>query len=481
MFKLKQLVSFQELISINKTKGVIKMTKRYAIILAAGQGSRMKSKKYKVLHEIAGKAMVEHVVGNVEKLSPEKIVTVVGFGAESVKERLGKRSDYALQSEQLGTGHAVLMTRDLLADKEGTTLVICGDTPLITAETLDALFAAHEKAEAKATILTAHAENPFSYGRIIRNDEGHVERIVEEKDANETEQKVQEINTGTFCFDNKALFAALDQVGNDNAQGEYYLPDVIGILQQQGEIVTAYQMSEFADSIGINDRMALAVATKTMRQRLNHQHMVNGVTFIDPDTTYIDADVVIGNDTVIEAGVHIKGNTVIGSNCFIGANSEIIDSQLGDNIKVTSSHIEGAQVQSGSDIGPFGRLRQGSELAENVHIGNFVEVKKATIAKGTKIGHLTYVGDAEIGENVNIGCGTVFVNYDGKNKHQSIIGDNVFLGCQTSIVSPVTIGDGAFTAAGSTITKDVPANSLAIARAEQANKENYAKKLPYSK
>lgn len=456
------------------------MTKRYAIILAAGQGSRMKSKKYKVLHEIAGQATVEHVVGNVEKLSPEKIVTVVGFGAESVKEKLGERSEYALQSEQLGTGHAVLMTKELLEKAEGTTLVVCGDTPLITAETLDSLFTEHEKSKAKATILTAHAENPFSYGRIIRDENGHVERIVEEKDANEVEREVQEINTGTFCFDNKAMFEALAQVGNNNAQGEYYLPDVIGILQEKGEIVSAYQMKEFKDSIGINDRMALAEATKTMRQRLNRQHMVNGVTFVNPEATYIDATVTIGNDTVIEAGVSLKGNTVIGSGCHIGANSEIIDSVIGDDVKVISSHIEGATVGNGSDVGPFGRLRPNAELAENVHVGNFVEIKNAQIKKDSKVGHLTYVGDAEVGENVNIGCGTVFVNYDGKNKHRSIIGDNVFLGCHTSIVSPVTIGNGAFTAAGSTITKDVPENSLAIARETQVNKEQYAKKLPYS-
>ena len=456
------------------------MKKRYAIILAAGQGSRMKSQKYKVLHEIAGQAMVEHVVGNVEKLSPEKIVTVVGFGAESVKEKLGARSEYALQSEQLGTGHAVLMTKDLLEKAEGTTLVVCGDTPLITSETLDALFTEHEKSKAKATILTAHAENPFSYGRIIRDENGHVERIVEEKDANEVERQVQEINTGTFCFDNQAMFEALAQVGNNNAQGEYYLPDVIGILQEKGEIVSAYQMKEFKDSIGINDRMALAEATKTMRQRLNRQHMVNGVTFVNPEATYIDATVVIGNDTVIEAGVSLKGNTVIGSGCHIGANSEIIDSVIGDDVKVISSHIEGATVGNGSDVGPFGRLRPNAELAENVHVGNFVEIKNAQIKKDSKVGHLTYVGDAEVGENVNIGCGTVFVNYDGKNKHRSIIGDNVFLGCHTSIVSPVTIGNGAFTAAGSTITKDVPENSLAIARETQVNKEQYAKKLPYS-
>lgn len=457
------------------------MKKRYAIILAAGQGSRMKSKQYKVLHEIAGKSMVEHVLGNVDKLAPELVVTVVGFGAEKVKSKLGTRCEYAIQAEQKGTGHAVLMAKESLGDKAGTTLVICGDTPLITAETLADLFKEHEETGAKATILTAHAEEPFAYGRIIRNSTGSVEKIVEEKDASDQERLVQEINTGTFCFDNQALFSALGQVGNDNAQGEYYLPDVISILQKQGETISAYQMPEFSDSIGINDRLALAEATATMRRRINRQHMINGVTLFNPEATYIDADVIIGNDTIIEAGVQLKGQTVIGNGCYIGATSEIIASQIGDNVKITSSHIEKAKVAAGSDVGPFGRLRPGTELAENVHVGNFVEVKNSIVGQGTKIGHLSYIGDGDLGQDINIGCGTVFVNYDGKNKFRSTIGDKAFIGCNTNIISPVVIGEGAFTAAGSTITEDVPADALAIARATQTNKEDYAKKLPHNK
>lgn len=455
--------------------------KRFAVVLAAGQGSRMKSKKYKVLHEIAGKAMVEHVMTNLEELGVEKTVTVVGFGAEAVKSKLGNRCEFAIQQEQKGTGHAVLMAADLLAQEEGTTLVICGDTPLITHETLSSLFAEHEKTGAKATILTAHADNPFSYGRVIRDEAGQVARIVEEKDANEGEREVQEINTGTFCFDNQALFAALKEVGNDNAQGEYYLPDVIGILQKQGEIVSAYQMDKFAESIGINDRVALAEAAATMRKRINTQHLVNGVTLIDPENTYIDADVTIGNDTIIEPGVQLKGKTVIGSECFIGANSEVINSQLGDRIKVISSHIEEAVVGNDSDVGPFGRLRSGAALAEHVHVGNFVEIKNSNIGATTKVGHLTYVGDADFGENINVGAGTVVVNYDGKNKFRTTVGDNAFIGCNTGLVAPLTVGKGGFTAAGSTIINDVPENALAIARARQVTKEEYAKKLPYSK
>lgn len=456
------------------------MGNRYAIILAAGQGSRMKSKKYKVLHELAGKSMVNHVLTQVETLAPTQVVTIVGYGAECVKEALGDRTAYALQAEQLGTGHAVLQADALLADKDGTTLVICGDTPLLQASTLAALFETHESTGAKATVLTAEAPNPFSYGRIIRDGAGNVKKIVEERDATDEERQVTEINTGTFCFDNQALFDTLKKVGNDNDQGEYYLPDVIGLLQQQGEKVAAYQMADFAESIGVNDRVALAKATETMRQRINHQHMVNGVTFVNPAATYIDAEVEIGNDTLIEAGVTLRGRTKIGSNCVIGANSEIVESVIADNVVVTSSMIEHATIAAGVDVGPYAHIRPNSDLKENVHIGNFVEIKNTTIGANTKVGHLTYVGDADLGEHINVGCGTVFVNYDGKNKHRATVGDHVFIGCNANLVAPVTIGDRAFIAAGSTITKDIPNDALGIARSRQENKDGYAKKLPHN-
>ncbi|MGY3748631.1 bifunctional UDP-N-acetylglucosamine diphosphorylase/glucosamine-1-phosphate N-acetyltransferase GlmU [Vagococcus acidifermentans] len=456
------------------------MTNRYAVILAAGQGSRMKSSLYKVLHPVAGKPMVELVMTQVEQLDVEQIVTVVGFGADKVRESLGDRSDYVLQEEQLGTGHAVMQTRELLADKTGTTLVICGDTPLLTAATLEQLFAHHEAAGAKATILSAIAADPSHYGRVVRNADNHVEKIVEHKDANPSELTIKEFNTGTYCFDNAALFSALEKVGNDNAQGEYYLPDVIGILKQAGDIVSAYIMDSEEESMGINDRAALAKANKLMRQRVNHELMQQGVTFIDPDTAYVDVGVTIGQDTVIEPGVSLKGDTTIGSHCVIGAHSEIVDSKIGDGVRVTSSMIEKSAVADGADVGPYAHLRPLSEIGENVHIGNFVEVKKSSIAKNTKVGHLTYVGDATLGENINVGCGTVFVNYDGKNKHHTHVGDNVFIGCNANLVAPVTLGDGSFVAAGSTITEDVPGDALAIARERQTNLKNYAKKLPYN-
>lgn len=455
------------------------MTQRYAVVLAAGQGSRMKSKLYKVLHPIAGKPMVGHVIEQVEAAGTDKVVTIVGFGAEKVRDYLGDRSEYALQEEQLGTGHAVIQAEAHLKGKEGITLVICGDTPLLTAETLTNLFDYHQKQGAKATILTAHAEDPTGYGRVIRNEQGFVEKIVEQKDADAQEKLVQEINTGTYCFDNRLLFEALSLVGNENVQGEYYLPDVIEILKSQNEVVDAYKMVHEAEGMGVNDRIALAEATRLMRTRINQRHMQNGVTLIDPATTYIDSDVTIGADTVVEANVSLKGHTVIGEDCFIGANSEISNSTIGDRVRVTSSNIKDSTMEQDSNIGPNSHLRPHSQVGEAVHIGNFVEVKNAVIGAGTKVGHLTYVGDADLGKNINIGCGTVFVNYDGKNKHRTTVGDNVFIGCNVNLVAPVVVEENVYIAAGSTITKDVPTEALAIARARQENKLDYFNQLPH--
>lgn len=455
------------------------MENKYVIILAAGKGTRMKSKLYKVLHPVAGKPMVEHILDQVEKTEPSEVVTIVGHGAQAIKEHLGSRSQYALQEEQLGTGHAVLQAQDLLGGKTGTTLVITGDTPLLTSETLTNLFDYHQGKNASATILTAHADDPTGYGRIIRDHLGIVDKIVEQKDASEEEARVQEINTGTFCFDNEALFSALQKIDTNNAQGEYYLTDIIEILKKAGATVAAYQMADFDEAMGINDRVALAKANKIMHRRINQQHMMNGVTFVDPETTYINEGVSIGSDTVIEAGVSIKGNTVIGQDCMIGANSEIIDSVLEDHVTIVQSVIEESLIRRHADVGPFAHLRPKAEIGEQVHIGNFVEVKNATIAEQTKVGHLTYVGDADLGKDINVGCGVVFVNYDGKNKHRTTIGDHAFIGSSANLVAPLTIASNAVIAAGSTITEDVSANDLAIARARQVNKEGYGKNLPY--
>lgn len=455
------------------------MNARYAIILAAGKGTRMKSKLYKVLHPVCGKPMVEHIINRVEETNPTEIVTIVGHGADKVQSQLGERSQYALQAEQLGTGHAVMQAAEFLKGKKGTTLVISGDTPLLTSETLDNLFEYHQGKGASATILTAHAENPTGYGRILRDHVGIVDRIVEQKDATPEEAQVKEINTGTYCFDNELLFDALENLNTDNAQGEYYLTDIIEILKADGKNVAAYQTDDFNESLGVNDRVALAEANRLMRERINHQHMLNGVSFIDPAATYIDAGVIIGAETVIEPGVYLKGKTVIGENCVITAQSQIVDSTIEDNVTIKTSVVEESVVRSGADVGPYAHLRPKAEIHENAHVGNFVEVKNAVVGEGTKVGHLSYVGDATLGKDINVGCGVVFVNYDGKKKHRTVVGDHSFIGSSVNIIAPVEIEANSCVAAGSTITDDIPEHALAIARARQVNKEDYAKKIPY--
>lgn len=455
------------------------MKTKNAIILAAGKGTRMKSKLYKVLHQVAGKAMVDHVLTQLEANHMDNIVTVVGFGAENVEQALGERTKYAVQKQQLGTGHAVMQAADLLSDLDGQTLVISGDTPLFKAATLQKLVDYHTAKKASATVLTSIAPDPTGYGRLVRNDIGIVEKVVEQKDATPEEQAIDEINTGVYCFDNKTLFDALKLLSNDNAQGEYYLTDVIGILKKRGDIVAAYRMADFDESMGVNDRIALAKANEIMRNRINTHWMEEGVTLLDPKTTYIDSDVKIGSDTVIEGGVTIKGNTVIGTDCYISAHSDIINSIIHDEVKITSSTLEASEMHTGSDIGPYSHLRPASEIGENVHIGNFVEVKKSFIDKGTKVGHLTYVGDATLGKNINIGCGVVFINYDGTSKHHTNIGDHAFIGSNSNLIAPVNIAEDSFVAAGSTITDDTNKFDMAIARARQTNKPDYAKKLPW--
>jgi bifunctional UDP-N-acetylglucosamine pyrophosphorylase/glucosamine-1-phosphate N-acetyltransferase len=457
------------------------MSNRYAIILAAGQGTRMKSKLYKVLHPVGGKPMVQHVIDQVKSLNIKEIVTIVGHGAEKVKTQLGDDSQYALQAEQLGTAHAVLQSEGMLAGKEGVTIVVCGDTPLIKAETMEALFKHHEETNAKATILTARAEDPTGYGRIIRNASGLVEKIVEHKDATEQERSINEINTGTYCFDNRLLFEAIHSVSNDNVQGEYYLPDVIEIMKSKGEIVSAYVTESFAETLGVNDRVALAEAESTMKRRINEYHMRNGVSIIDPDHTYIGADVIIGQDTTIYPGTTVSGKTVIGAECLIGPNSEVSDCEIGNNTVIRQSAAYNSKIGSEVTIGPFAHIRPESDIHDEVKIGNFVEIKKAVFGRGSKASHLSYIGDAEVGADVNIGCGSITVNYDGKNKFLTKIEDGVFIGCNSNLVAPVTIGKGAYVAAGSTITTDVPGEALAVARARQVNKEDYVGKMNVKK
>lgn len=453
---------------------------KYVVVLAAGKGTRMKSKLYKVLHKVCGKTMVEHVVDAAQGVNPAEIVTIVGTGAGDVEKVLADKSKFAFQEKQLGTGDAVMTAREELGDKDGATLVVTGDTPLFTTDTFNELFKYHAEKGNAATVLTAKAPNPFGYGRIIRDDQGNVLRIVEQKDGKPEELKVKEINTGVFCFDNKKLFEALKHVNNDNAQGEYYLTDVLEILRNSGERVGAYKMPDFSESLGVNDRIALAQATKTMQRRINEQHMRDGVSFIDPDTAYIDADVKIGNDTVIEGNVVIKGNTEIGSDCYITSGSRIVDSKIGNNVTVTSSTVEEAEMDDNTDIGPNSHLRPKAIIRKGAHIGNFVEIKKAEIGENTKVGHLTYVGDAALGKDINIGCGTIFSNYDGVKKFHTNVGDHAFIGAGSTLIAPINVADHAFIAADTTVTKDVNKYDMAIGRGRQVNKPDYWHKLPLS-
>lgn len=449
---------------------------RFAVILAAGKGTRMKSKLYKVLHPVLGKPMVEHVVDQLDQIGVSRQIVIVGHGAEAVQDALGTRVEYAVQEQQLGTGHAVQMAEAELAGKPGATLVVCGDTPLLTAETLEALLAHHEAQQAKVTVLTAIADDATGYGRVIRGEDGNVRKVVEHKDASEAELAIQEINTGTYVFDNELLFDALRQVGNDNAQGEYYLPDVISIAKEAGEVVAAHTAPSFDETIGVNDRVALSQAETVMRKRTNERLMREGVTFMDAASTYISPDVVIGSDTIVYPGTVILGKTIIGSECVIGPNSDIRDSVIEDGAVVRQSVVTDSRIGQAAQVGPFAHLRQQAVLGANTRVGNFVEIKKSTFGDGAKASHLSYIGDASIGDRVNLGCGSITVNYDGTNKFETIVEADAFVGCNVNLIAPVTVGEGAIVAAGSTITDDVPKEALAIARERQTNKEGYTKR-----
>lgn len=447
------------------------------IVLAAGLGKRMKSKLHKMLHPVCGKPMVGHVLDVLEEVNVDRTVVVVGHGADKVKAYVGDRGEFALQEEQLGTGHAVLMAKPLLEQEDGITVVICGDTPLVKPSTLEAMVKLHRERGAAATLLTAKLDDPTGYGRIIRNAQGNVTDIVEQKDCTPEQKDVKEMNAGTYVFDNRKLFAALAQVKNDNAQKEYYLTDVIGILDRQGETVLGYCTSDPHEWIGVNDRIALSEAETYLRARINREHMVNGVSILDPASTYIEKDVRIGADTVLHPGSILRGGTVVGEDCIIGPNSELTDSVVGNGVHIKQSVLLEAKVGDGCSVGPFAYLRPGAELAPDVKIGDFVEIKNAKLAEGVKVSHLSYIGDAEIGKNVNFGCGSITVNYDGYSKHKTMIGDDAFIGSNVNLVAPIRIGDGAFIVAGSTVTQDVEPDGLAIARERQVNKPGYAAKL----
>ena len=457
---------------------MIMNNKIITIILAAGLGKRMKSGLAKVLHPVAGIPMILYPVKVAEEISSERIIVVVGHQADRVKDVLsGRDVEIVQQVEQKGTADAVRLAMDSLKGYKGMLVVLCGDVPLITPKTISGLISAHRDRGAIMTVLTTEVEDPSGYGRIVRSSDGSILRIVEERDADNEIKKIKEIHSGTYVFDSLFLSEVLREIKSENAQREFYLTDSIETGLKKGFKVYAYKTIEREEIIGINSRNELAMADIIMRRRINNRHMLNGVTMINPDNTYVGMDVSIGQDVTIYPGATIEGNTTIGSRSVIYPNSRIVNSQIGSDVNIKdSSVIEDSRIGDGSQVGPFAHLRPGTILEKNVRIGNYVELKKAFMGEGSKANHLTYLGDAEIGSDVNIGAGTITCNYDGKKKHRTTIGDGVFVGSDVQFVAPVKIGEGAFIAAGSTVTKDVPPGSLAISRVEQKNMEGWVEK-----
>ena len=451
----------------------------YSIILAAGEGKRMKSNIAKPLQQAAGKALVEWVLDTAEETGSDENIVVIGHKAEDVKAYLGDRAKYDYQYEQLGTGHAVMQGIESIKDVDGTVMVLYGDSPLIEAETLKRVREDHSKKMRAATVITAIADEPYGYGRIVREN-GEIVRIVEQKDASEDEQKITEVNSGMYFFDIQKLKESLSKITNDNSQGEYYITDVIEIMLSEGEKVGAY-VTDLEQTMGVNDKLQLSQVGKILNRRKVEALMLAGVTIIDPDKVQVTTNVKVGRDTVLYPGTVLEGDTVIGENCVIGSNTSLNNCKVGNNTKILETVGIDSEIGSDTNVGPFAYLRPGTKVGSEVKIGDFVEVKNSTIDDGTKVAHLTYIGDADVGKRVNFGCGTVVVNYDGVNKHRTIIEDDCFIGCNTNLVSPVVVRHGAYTAAGSTITDEVPPESLAIARSKQVVKEQWTAKRKDSK
>ena len=443
------------------------------VILAAGQGTRMKSKIPKVLHKVLDKPMLDHVMEAAQVVTNNKPIVVIGHMSDMVREHLGDKAEIALQEEQLGTGHAVMMAEHYI-DDEDEVLILCGDTPLIKGETLKEMTKIKSEGYA-AVVMSAVEDDPTGYGRIIRDESDDFMRIREQKDANEEEKAIKEINAGMYIIDGKLLKENLSKLSVNNAQREYYLTDVLEHIKNAGHRIGVYQADKM-EIMGVNSRLQLSEAERIMRLDVNKMHMANGVTLIDTNSTYIDKNVKIGRDTIIYPNCHIKGNSVIGEDCIIRENTTIEDSHIEDHVTIKSSTILSSKVGARTTIGPYAYLRPKSVLGEDVKIGDFVEVKNAEIGNGSKASHLSYIGDAVVGKNVNIGCGVVFVNYDGKNKFKSIVEDNAFIGSNSNLVAPVTVKEGGYIATGSTVTVDVPEGALCVARAREVIKEGWRTK-----
>lgn len=450
-----------------------------SIILAAGEGSRMKSSVTKILHKLCGKEIVRYVIDATKKAGLQKNIVVLGHNKEQAESCI-RDTEVQLVEQPIGegkpygTGYAVMCAENYVCDDDSV-LVLCGDGPLIKAETIKNFMQYHNEGKFAISILTCILDDPSGLGRIIRKDDGTVEKVVEHKDTDDDQKKISEINSGILCFNGKLLKEALKKLDTNNSKNEYYLTDTIKIINDMGYRIGAYVLDDDNEIKAVNDRVQLAEVTKIMQNRINENHMRNGVTIINPEDTYIDADVKIGRDTVLYPGTIIESGTVIGDNCIIGPNSRIISSVIKDKVTVDSSKVIDSYVDCETSVGPFAYLRPNSKIGKNVKIGDFVEVKNSQIDDGTKASHLSYIGDAEVGKKVNIGCGVVFVNYDGIKKHKTVVEDGAFIGSNSNLIAPVTVEHKGYVACGSTITDNVEKESLAIARARQVNKPGRGK------
>lgn len=451
----------------------------YAIILAAGKGTRMKTEMPKCAFPLLKKPMVEYIVDALEKTSIDKSICVVGHKKEVIEDILKDRVEYCVQQEQLGTGHAVLQAKSLIKE-DGYSIILPGDTPLIDEEIINLMTHTHESNKNDFTIGTIFLDNPFGFGRIVRNSNGNIIKIVEEKDASDSIKQIKEINTGLFCVNNKLLFEALSLVKNNNAKKEYYLTDIVEILTNKAKI-GSFTISDTYKLNGINDLFTLSCVEKTLRFEINKKHMLNGVSIVNSDSTTISPDVTIESGTIIYPGCLLMGKTTIGKNCIIGPNTETFNAIIEDNAKCIQSMVYDSKISIGATVGPFSHLRMNSTVGVNDRVGNFVEMKNSTLGEKTNVAHLTYIGDTTCGSHVNWGCGCVTVNYDGKNKYRTNVGDNVFIGCNSNLIAPVSIESNSFIAAGTTINRNVEDGDFVIGRVRQENKKGYAKKYAFKK
>jgi bifunctional UDP-N-acetylglucosamine pyrophosphorylase / glucosamine-1-phosphate N-acetyltransferase len=448
------------------------------ILLAAGQGTRMKSALPKVLHPLCGKPLFLHALEAAQRLNPESIAVIVGHGAEAVRQAYsGDEVHWVVQSQQLGTGHAVLCARETFDDFAGDVLILSGDVPLIKLTTLQSMIEQHRRSHAAVTVLSASLEKPQGYGRIVRNLDGGIAAIVEERDASDEQKQLREVNAGIYIASAPFLFAALSGVKNNNRQGEYYLPDIVTIGLAQGKTIETMKVADAREMMGVNTREELAFMEKNLRESINQKWMLAGVTLKDPDTTYIDDSVSIGKDSVIGPNTQLRGKTAIGERCQIDGSAFLTDAAIGDEVHIRFSVVmANCRVEQGAIIGPFAHLRPGTALGPGVHIGNFVETKEAKLGAGTKANHLTYLGDVTIGRDTNIGAGTITCNYDGFNKHKTKIGDRVQVGSDTTLVAPITLGDDVYVATASTVRHDIAAGALVFNQREERVREGWTEK-----